>query len=1193
MLNTKSGLAALGVDALRPPDVTIADHAPTVNDYVGYTEPHLWFYKSTRVPPVYELWFLANKAPVSGTNAVATWLKIYPNTSTDNGGNLQTDDDLIAYPDTEGNIHVLSGEAYGGNPAYINLYTKNYDAYTMQVAMKRSLNFPFTNSTGTEGMYKLGDRNFMFSIGPRNTILGTDALNLNISLTSCVDNTVTGYNSLANLYDGAGNSAYGSNVMTDLISGSDNIGIGHSAGDAYDTSESSNIVIGSPGVVGDNNTIRIGIQGTGAAEQDKCFVAGIWNGTYAGALDTGIVIVNEDGQLYVDNVAPNSVLFTDNTGNLIGQAAQEGYILTGQGLTNVPEFKPLTSSGGSVAISYNATTKSVNLEATGVAGLSQLGTDAGTATPLAGEIMVAGGELITTDAITANTVTINLDRGADLEVIAGNTGAASTYKGLQSHDGSIVFDIVTYPGKIDMIATGGGGGGTLTYLSADTGSPATPVLGAVKIAGISEAGKNITTVSSTGKVIVNVTDDVDLAGYLYATTDIKTSTGNLEATDGLLKLPYSDGAGTKGQIQFGGNRFLSNYGTNNCFVGELSGNTSLNTGTAISNTYLGYQSGLGTVDAAHCVAAGYNSMRANQTGSNCTCIGDSSLLQATGSSYMTCLGYRSGVNYVGGTDNNIICIGNAGMTGSSNTTIIGTQGTGSGQQDKCYIHGIYGGTAGTGTSQLVAITADGKLYSTGSTSGVLSINGSTNINITGTPSIPQVNLNDWILLPATNSAGTAGGISINSIHFLHGYGTQNIFAGGAANLTLLTAYADENVGIGYDCLHSITKSQRNVFLGKEAGYHVKAGIGNSVGIGYRALYASTTTASSGAGQNVAIGSNCLPAATTLENSVFIGYYAGASALTGSGNVVIGYGAMGSATSPTNNICIGTNSGDNITSGDDNVYINSSGNATGGLNIYIGATSSSTSESNTIRIGTPIYQTAAYVSGIYTTPISGGNMVVVDSNGKLGVDSTSGSSKAYPAGGTVYAGTSVSTIPAWRTLRSTNSTVSIDYSVAGYLDLKSGNVSSCAFHAVQVPNATNLTGDGTMYNLGSSSILTEIYDYGNNFYPGNGTGTKALFTAPQTGLYFFIVTVLVTNLPVASTTRVDPIYIVTSNRTYALINPVMSYTNDLARQTVTFSAIADMDASDTAYFQYGLTTMVGTKTVGIGGTYTTVSGYLIG
>ena len=69
--------------------------------------------------------------------------------------------------------------------------------------------------------------------------------------------------------------------------------------------------------------------------------------------------------------------------------------------------------------------------------------------------------------------------------------------------------------------------------------------------------------------------------------------------------------------------------------------------------------------------------------------------------------------------------------------------------------------------------------------------------------------------------------------------------------------------------------------------------------------------------------------------------------------------------------------------------------------------------------------------------------------------------------------------------------------------------------------------------------------------------------------------------------------ITSNRTYALINPVMSYTNDLARQTVTFSAIADMDASDTAYFQYGLTTMVGTKTVGIGGTYTTVSGYLIG
>ena len=49
---------------------------------------------------------------------------------------------------------------------------------------------------------------------------------------------------------------------------------------------------------------------------------------------------------------------------------------------------------------------------------------------------------------------------------------------------------------------------------------------------------------------------------------------------------------------------------------------------------------------------------------------------------------------------------------------------------------------------------------------------------------------------------------------------------------------------------------------------------------------------------------------------------------------------------------------------------------------------------------------------------------------------------------------------------------------------------------------NVCGDGTYYNLGEGSVVTILYDVGNNVYPGDGAGTAAYFTAPVAGKYFF-------------------------------------------------------------------------------------------
>lgn len=811
---------------------------------------------------------------------------------------------------------------------------------------------------------------------------------------------------------------------------------------------------------------------------------------------------------------------------------------------------------------------------------------------------------------TDNLGTIYGIQGTDKQFFMWETAGGPGYHTATSDDGTVNIEWSTLiPGAISFTAIGGGGGG-FGGLIDQLGNTAVPALN--KVTTIGDA-TNITTSASGSTLTITLAD--------------------------VITLPRTNGAGSQGIIKLGTLPFISNYGTDNTFLGEGSGNYTLNSGSSSGNTAVGTGAMNDLTSSPNNTGVGVGALTAVAAGLG----GNTALGALAGASIVdggsnVCIGTEAGTNYT--SESNNIAISNDGVALDSGVIRIGLQGT----HVHNYQGGIYGAGIGT-TNGLVSVDDTGKLGSSngtdgqimlgggtgpvwatltssdssiiftpgvnqldmvavggGGSSGVIKIGadagtpalpllgevdiyGGTNINTVTAPNAVVVNLDEWVSLPATNAAATAGGISIGSVPFMHAMGTQNTFLGGnAGNLALTVAYADENVGIGYDCLKNLTRAQQNVFIGKEAGYNIKSGNGRNVGIGYRALYTSSTINTSGAGRNVAIGGYCLHSATTLENSVFIGDYAGDTALTGSGNVVIGYGAMGSNTNPTNNICIGSNAGDSLTSGDDNIFIGNSG---------------SINENSVIRLGNYPQHTSAYVAGIYQTPIDGGAPVVVDSTGKLGVNSTSSVSKVYPAAGLVYGGTGTATVPDWLTIRSTNGTITIDNSVVGYIDLKYGSISTCAFHAIQSSSVSNVTGDGTAYNLGTLKAFTEIYDYGNNFYPGNGTTLKALFTAPKTGLYFFIVTVLATNLtppvppPTPVYTRVDPIYIITSNRTYQLINPVVSYTTTSGQQTITFSAIADMDSADTAYFAFGLETSVGTKTIGVGGTYTTISGYLIG
>ena len=154
-----SGLQSLGVSAKNPPDMSIHDHRPTVNDYEMYREKHLWFVDLATTPLTYEIWFLANKF-----NYQSLWLQIYPAPGSGGGGILQTEDLLQETPDPTSLAINIYGAVATGNPIK-NITTYQVDAYTVGVSLNNSIWQPNTNNTATEGMYSLGGLNFMPTYG--------------------------------------------------------------------------------------------------------------------------------------------------------------------------------------------------------------------------------------------------------------------------------------------------------------------------------------------------------------------------------------------------------------------------------------------------------------------------------------------------------------------------------------------------------------------------------------------------------------------------------------------------------------------------------------------------------------------------------------------------------------------------------------------------------------------------------------------------------------------------------------------------------------------------------------------------------------------------------------------------------------------------------------------------------------------
>lgn len=203
---------------------------------------------------------------------------------------------------------------------------------------------------------------------------------------------------------------------------------------------------------------------------------------------------------------------------------------------------------------------------------------------------------------------------------------------------------------------------------------------------------------------------------------------------------------------------------------------------------------------------------ASITGSNNTAFGVLALSRLLTGSQNSAFGSSAGYGYTGAESSNI-CIGNQGTTGDANAIRIGTQGSGSGQQNACYVAGIQPSSV---TGSVVNISSTGRLGSLafGSSGQVLTSTGAGSSPTWQTPAPVAITL-----------TGDSGGALSGTSFTITGGSTSLMFAGAGTTLTLGGTLRVANGGTGAATLTGIligngtssvtasTATQYNVLVG--------------------------------------------------------------------------------------------------------------------------------------------------------------------------------------------------------------------------------------------------------------------------------------------------------------------------------------------------------------------------------------------
>lgn len=249
----------------------------------------------------------------------------------------------------------------------------------------------------------------------------------------------------------------------------------------------------------------------------------------------------EIGTIWIDKDSDTAYILTSITANAanwenftdeVTTAGTDGQLWIGA-TGAAAAWANLTSTGLSVTITNTA--NGINLEAAGVAALTTLDGDSGTATPVAGVIIVAGGTNITT-AGAAGTLTVNLD--ASPSVAGSLTAATSITAGvdfdMNSGDCTIIGDT---DGAETILLQAAGGTSETIHLEATLGT-------GINSIDLTSASGGITLDAGLAAANSIVIDASNAAGGI----DVDAGTGgiNITATNGAIALVSGTGAITVG-----------------------------------------------------------------------------------------------------------------------------------------------------------------------------------------------------------------------------------------------------------------------------------------------------------------------------------------------------------------------------------------------------------------------------------------------------------------------------------------------------------------------------------------------------------------------------------------------------------------------------------------------------------------------
>ena len=644
----------------------------------------------------------------------------------------------------------------------------------------------------------------------------------------------------------------------------------------------------------------------------------------------------------------------------------------------------------------------------------------------------------------------NLTSGANNIVIGYDVDIASTTGSNQLNIGNLIFG-TSLDGTGTTLSSGNVGIGT------STPTQALSVVGNVLL---------LPTTTTTSGIIYKGTDrfihDFNYGNNGTVTTDgfntfVGIKSGNTTMGSSATSVFHSSYNTVLGYLSFSNNT----TGFANTALGYLS---LANNTTGGGNVALGSQSLQVNTSAFNNTALGYLSMNANTSGSGNIGLGAGSLYANTIGTFNIGIGYYAGRYLADGTTANTsasssIYIGQntrSASAGSANEIVIGSGLTGNGTNTitigSSTASSLFAGNVGIGTT-----TVTNKLTVAG------------DINISDTAQGYKL-ANNRILYASTTNVSTLAGIGAGNALLGDGLystvlGYQALYTATSSDFNTAVGYralyynneGASNTANGYQSLFSNTTGSYNTANGLNTLYVNTTGSYNTAN-GYYSLYANTTGS-----YNTANGFNALAANTTGSNNTAIGRNSLYTNTTGSNNIAIGQGAgrfltdgTSAASTTDNSLFLGYNT-KALTDNDQNaIIIGYDTNGLGSNTVVLGNDSIvTTALKGNVGIGTTTPSVALTVSG---------NISVYD---RLSLNDTDfKSALGYQAGKNVASGAQYNTFLGYQAgySSSTASTNAADYNTAiGFQSLYSNTTgNSNAALGFQSLNS-NTSGTGNVAN----------------------------------------------------------------------------------------------------------------------------------